>query len=297
MNRMGRLLALLAAVWLIATITVSASEASSRESLVAQLGSDVFAERLAAEEALLEYATTDAGVHTWLRKCLEAEKDPEIRHRLRKIVLTIGDSFPTARVAFNKDALEQRIWTALSPEKGKQFAHFSMKKGGVLEYDSTKITSDSLAFVHRFTQPVEGENLRRFGPRPVPKPERFVLNAEVKILDEVHDRGGLSGMHLNLEDHRSSAGLMILKDRVFTYRSKEFHLMDTTDKWHHYRFVIEGDLQQIYIDDMDKPVFELKRSKKLGRNWATFGDCTSGGGANAQIRNVSFLRYDLPESK
>ena len=87
--------------------------------------------------------------------------------------------------------------------------------------------------------------------------------------------------------------LMILEDRVFTYQNIEVHHMDTTDRWHHYRFVIEGDHQQVYIDDMEKPVFERQRPQRLGRNWATFGDSTAGAGARAQVRNVTFQRFNI----
>jgi hypothetical protein len=273
---------------------VAADQKRSLAPWMEQLGNDDFARRVAAEQALLEFSKSDPdAAHELFSKRLETESDPEIRHRLRKLAQTIAFSFPVEQTKFTKVNLEQKIWT-LYDDKPKKAASY-LFKGETLEYDSTGEISEGLMFIRRFAKPEPDlkADARFFGPRQEPEPQRLVLDAEIKVLKERHDRIGLAGVHMNIEDHRTSCALMILEDRVFTYQNIEVHHMDTTDRWHHYRFVIEGDHQQVYIDDMEKPVFERQRPQRLGRNWATFGDSTAGAGARAQVRNVTFQRFNI----
>ncbi|MGJ8644500.1 MAG: hypothetical protein ACSHX9_13910 [Luteolibacter sp.] len=196
------------------------------------------------------------------------------------------------RIVFSANRLGEGTWKFLG--KDPKEAGYRFKKG-VLSINSLEDVTDGLAFVYHFpkTKPKPAKANRRYDPESQIsiKTERLVLDAEIKIIKQHVPRPGLAGVHLNVEDHWDSAGLMILEDRIFAYRQKEFHAMDTTDRWHHYRFVIEGEIQQIFVDDMENPVITLKRSKKAGRQWATFGDGTAGAGARAKFRNVSFSRF------
>lgn len=268
-------------------------ELAELESLVTGLGVESFSQRVAAESALLERSKAHPeATGKWLRARLRTETDPEIALRLRKLVESIALSFPREQVRFTKEGIEQGVWTHFDEKPTK--AHYKLK-GGILEYDSTEVVSEALVFIHRFADRGANKEKLRVGPRPDPVPQRLVLDAEIRVLKEEHVSPGLSGVHMNVEDHRSSFGLMILEDGIFTYRNKMVHRLDTTDGWHHYRFVVEGDSQKVFVDNMDTPVFNLKRPRRPGRHWATFGDGTAAAGAHAQIRKVTLLRYDLQE--
>lgn len=91
---------------------------------------------------------------------------------------------------------------------------------------------------------------------------------------------------------------MILEEGIFLYRNKDLHKMETTGRWHHFRFVIGGNRQWVFVDDMKKPVFDFERPKEAGRRWATFADGTAASGGIVQIRNVTSSRYpsDAKES-
>lgn len=263
--------------------------------MIDQLGADEFEQRQAAEKTLTEQSTNQPEeTRPALAKRLSTERDPEIRFRLNRILGVISGVVPSERVPFTKAALAAKRWQILG--KKPEEASYQFKED-LLEIYSLDKVEEGMGFVHRFRGLDAEEEKLKIGPRPKPVSERFVLDVELKIIKEHHVRRGLAGMHLNVEDHRSSAGLIILEDGFSLYRHQQVHKMDTTDRWHHFRFVIEGDNQWVFVDDMEKPVFKVARPRKAGRWWATFGDGTSGAGVHAEIRKVTFARYEVkPEA-
>lgn len=195
---------------------------------------------------------------------------------------------PVAKTTFSKKNLATGDWIQFGDDPDKAFYLWQKK---IIEINSLENAADAMMFVHRFPKPEAENNDPKLGNPSVPESQRLVLDAEIKVIKENLLRGGLAAVHLNVEDHRTSAALMILEDGIFAYRHNKVHKMDTTDRWHHYRFVVEGDSQQIFVDDMATPVFEMKRPTRAGRHWASFGDSTAGGGAHAKFRKVRFTRY------
>ena len=247
--------------------------------LATRLGDDAFKEREAAEKRLMEVAKANAQtVHRDLHILLVRTTDPEIVSRLRRVLRTISRTLPIQQVTFTDASLKDRTWQLRDKPKT---ASFSIRDG-VLEIDSMDEVKEGVMFIHHLDK---GS-----------KVHRLVLDAEIKILKEKHVREGLAGVHLNIEDGHSSHAMMIQEGRIFAYRNKFEHKMDTTDRWHHYRMVVEGPLQQLFVDDMKKPIIVLRRSGR-GRHWVSFGDGTAGAGAHAQIRNVRFSRYKSEASK
>lgn len=276
-----------------AAVNVYAEPLSDKafERIVDQLGADEYKLREEAERLLAKLARREPeAMRAGLNERLLHESDPEVQFRIKHVLAIISRIVPVEKVPFTKETLAAKHWGIVGD--APKHARFQLERG-LLEIDSLEKVEEGMGFVHQFDGREPEDDPLKFGRRPAPDPERLVLDAEIKMLKERLIRNGLAGMHLNVEDHRASAGLMILADGIFLYRHKHLHKMDTTDRWHHFRFVIDGNLQQVFVDDMEKPIFELERPKQAGRQWATFGDGTAGAGVHAQIRNVTFARYDL----
>ena len=253
----------------------NSTSAESVAALVAQLGDDRFQTRVTAQQRLLEIATAEpARTQKELRSTLAETTDPEVEFRLRSLLRTIRAIVPIQQITFSEAGVKDETWQMLKPP---ETASFSIKDG-VLEYDSREKAEEAVMFVHHLEK--------------VPTSNRLILEAEVRVFEERRVRDGLAGVHLNIEDGSSSRAMMIQDRGVFAYRTGRMHAMDTTDDWHHYRMVIEGPLQQLFVDDMSKPIIELRRPGTGGRYWISFGDGTAGAGAQAQIRNVTFSRFE-----
>ncbi len=273
----------------VAALMAEAEPLSPKEldRVIEQLGADEFKVRETAQLLLAKQARAEPeAMRAALEKHRQHEENPEIQFRIERLLSFIARLVPFEKVPFTKAALAAKHWEFLgeAPEQ----ASYELKEE-LLEIHSLDQVKESMGFVHR----IKGKDAQEEPRGPGVRPDRFVLDAEIRILKEHHIRNGLAGMHLNVEDGRTSSGLIILEDGVFLYRHGKIHEMDTTDKWHHFRFVIEGDHQWVFVDDMAKPVFAQERPKGTGRWWATFGDGTSGAGVHAQVRNVTFSRYKL----
>ncbi len=247
--------------------------------MISQLGDDDYHKRVAAEKRLIEIAEADLKtVHKQLQSALTDSTDPEIKFRLRSVIRTISATLPVQQIAFTDATLKNKTWQNYYEPNAAKFSI----RDGVVEIDSTKNINDGLMFLHHLEK-----------ERQV---QRLVLDAEIKMLAENRDRKGTAGLHLNIEDRHSGHAMMIQQDGVFAYESAFEHKMDTTDRWHHYRMVVEGPVQQLFVDDMTKPISVLRRSGS-GRNWVSFGDGASTAGARAQIRNVKFSRFKSQQKK
>ena len=269
----------------------ASANAQSTEALLSpwiqQLGSDGFKQRSVAEKKLVALAEDRVDIVTGeLRRQMEQTGDPEIKLRLIRILRTIARTYPKARIPFNQAELETGAWALMDHLDAQAAYRFD---DGVLAINSLANVKDGLAFHAKLPRHPEA---KKFGDRqPAAEDvERVVLDLEIKVEKEQHENPNGAGVHLNIEDYWSSSALMISEDRIFLYRTRLSHAMDTTDDWHHYRFVIDGATQQVFVDDMDTPIFDIKRTRVGGRYWVSFGDGTAMAGAKAQFRNVSFSR-------
>jgi len=252
---------------------------NSLDELISQLGDDDYNKRVAAEKRLINIAKSEfKQLRVTLQSALAKTTDPEIQFRLRSILRTVSTTLPIQQIVFSEAGLKDKTWQLFEEPKA---ASYSIREG-ILEIDSTDTIQEGLMFMHHLAK---GR-----------KVQRLVLDAEVKIINEKRVREGLAGVHLNIEDNLSSHAMMIQPDGIFAYRNGFKHKMDTTDRWHHYRMMVDGPIQQFFVDDMRKPVIVLRRNG-TGRHWVSFGDGTSGAGAHAQIQNVKFSRYDSPAEK
>lgn len=254
-------------------VTAKAVNEESIDRLVLQLGDADFQKREVAEKELIELAKADPdAVAGRLKSSLENVQALEVKHRLQRVIRSISSSVPIKKIEFSQARVNDKTWTLFNEPQKASYTF----KAGVMEFDSLDRIKDAVMFVHRFDKGAQ---------------DRLVLDAEIKILKEKHNNAAGAGMHLNIEDGHHGYAMMITERGVFAYRNNRVHKMDTTDRWHHYRYVVEGPTQRFYIDDMDRPILELARRNGGGRNWASFGDGTSMAGAQAQIRNVTFSRF------
>lgn len=105
---------------------------------------------------------------------------------------------------------------------------------------------------------------------------------------------------ITIEDQQFAYPLMINRDRIFFYdkaatQFPEYFFMDTSKTFHHYRYVIEGDQQFIYVDDMEKPRLVSARPVGKGRSWVAFGDNSEKASARVQVRKFGFTRQLITE--
>ena len=310
---MSRLVLILCIVAFPFSARARAPHPATLDLLVMEMASDDSKQSQLAENQLSSLARTHPdAVCEWLRRRLGGETNPVIKSRLERVLLRVenaqllakpgiksnakpvphvSNGNPLTQIKFTEEAFKNKVWEIQgeAPQKSRYF--FNER---VLEIHSTEDVKEGVSFVHQFEKPPLTRRSFTLRSENEPKPEsyqRLVLDAEIKVIKERHVRSGLAGVHMNLEDGRTSAGLMILEDGIFAYRHSHVHPMNTTDGWHHYRFVIEGENQQVFVDDMKTPVITLKRENSPGRYWATFGDGTAGAGTIAQFRNVSVSRY------
>ncbi|MDD5125026.1 hypothetical protein [Methylovulum sp.] len=106
--------------------------------------------------------------------------------------------------------------------------------------------------------------------------DRIELSAKVK-LDSYGGTTIRGGCGLAVEDDKNEEFLIIRTDGIYTYNSKQFYALKTTDKYHVYRIVAEGNSYKVYIDAGKFPVIDTTflPSEWSPRRVVGFGDGSS----------------------
>ena len=261
-----------------------ATEPVTYNRVIDRLGAERYQDRVTAKRALLNLAKANpVFMVDQFNARLVTEKDPEIRYNLEEVM---GKCFrlPIARMPFMESSLRSGWWK-LPKDLGR--GTFRFMENGTLEYDSMTEPKDVLFFCHHMYHESNDE------------PCRLVVDAEVRILKN-QTRHNESGMMITIEDQQFAYPLMINRGRIFFYdkaatQFPEYFFMDTSKTFHHYRYVIEGDQQFIYVDDMEKPRLVSARPVGKGRSWVAFGDNSEKASARVQVRKFGFTRQLITE--
>ena len=128
----------------------------------------------------------------------------------------------------------------------------------------------------------------------------WVAKAKQSTIHSVPAQGKLwSGWGVQLSDGRRRAfDIYLAEDGVMLNRDignypVAVHKFDTTDRFHHYRFVVDDAQGRLFIDHSPTPVLVSDVGAPDQPRWARanglgFGDCTTGASCEVQIRSLFY---------
>lgn len=249
--------------------------------LVSQLSAESFPERVAAHARLEEMVKTEPRkMSKLIKEHLKKETSPESLARLGvlgKLAEKAEALLPIDVSVFSKAGLKNKDWIAQLgyTGKGKDWAQRQVK-GKQVEIDSTKKAQESVIFCRAH----QSKNATH----------RLTLSFDLKVLKRSGKPSNISGVGMLLTDDKMKGGLFFHEDKIMTFPSYKTHKLDTTDDWHHYRVVGEGNWMKVYIDGNEKPVLTVPWGR-VGNdpfaNLMLFGDTTGSAGGRAIWRNVT----------
>lgn len=131
----------------------------------------------------------------------------------------------------------------------------------------------------------------------------WIAKVNRSTIHQVSSEGKLwAGWGVQLSDsHRRAFDIYLAEDQVMLNRDDgnypvKLHKFDTTDQFHHYRFVVDDSQGMLFIDHDPTPVFMAEIGVPEQPRWASanelgFGDCTTNASCDVQLRSI-FISND-----
>ena len=252
------------------------AEEAELEKWLTQLGSDSFAERIGAQEALKNALVgRPKEVLPVLKEELGKSEDAEVRSSLKRLLKGYYHGIPIKTYKFDEASYQAGDWKLVQTGKG-QGPKFL--KDGSVEINANGIPGGALFF----SRPIGAENAKHL----------TVFEAKVKIVEP--GAGGYCAI-LTLEDNLHGESLVIDSKGLSTYnRGGEKVDLQNAGVWRTYR--IEGLKNQlrVFVDGAQKPVMVrpwTRHPRAAPENQVRFGDTGSRSAAHVLYKDISVKIY------
>jgi len=243
------------------------------EEMVGALGAASAKGRRAAHKRLADYLQIHHKAKALLWARYKSESDPEVKLRLREILLNSSSVW-----VFTQEAFKQEVWTFGSTVGGKH--GFLGGKHGFLEANTVRIESvTDPKGAAWFELKLPAKNAQH----------RITVSFELKVEKPFFENALASGTMMTIEDDKHQAWAMFWTDHVSTYVSRKRVEHDFMTDFVPVRIELEGDSYRLFLDGkkvIDTPFSNASHAPRP-RSWVRFGDGTAGSKGQSVWRKLT----------